>query len=1370
MKKTYFIFICLIVSLCSYAQDDCIIDAGIEVTPAPQPDPFISGFSTFPASTIVQFCYTVDEYNTPGTQNWMHGIVPLFGPGWDLSTLQPVGQPESQFNEDGEWIWTGNITTGITGEFISEPGWWFDAASGGGALNGDPSDNWGDGNNGPWVFCWEITTNSCPPAFNEASLIVEITNYADSESGSWQNEAALNQCIDDPSYFLQGIQLDCPTCDESGLIVVNPSCSSVDETGGVVILTPEGIGPWNYLWFNLSTGELIEQNLNVNLPVTLSGLDIGEYLISVEDLGFDGGCSAPVYFDILPPENIIMNFNVTDANCFDLNDGSISVTTLMNSNCINDDIISEDFNNDGIIDNDDFSCQSTYNPVCGCDFITYFNACQAENWFGLTNYDLGECPEENIGYEISWTSANSVIGSGQEITNLPFGQYQVFVESVDENSPVFGCVFDTTISVSSPDLFESIFNISDVSCFEDENPQDGINDQANGSISINLIGGNPNYNTFIGLLDGQILSSQSGSSVNFENLPAGDYFFSSSDEFGCLINGDEVFFSISEPSPLLLESSVISDYSGFGVTCNQGNDGFVNINVSGGTLPYSYSWSNSSSSQNISNLTSGTYSCIITDSNGCELIIDNLFVSEPDGVNIISTIVPVSCSGASDGSIFIEVSGAIPPYSYSWFSSGGFSSNDSNIANVSTGEYILTIIDDNNCQFQEVFNVTTPNPVEITGTVEGISCFNANDGSVSVSVSGGNGSYNYEWFVDGNFLSNATDITNLSPAIYEIIVTDDEGCFESSIFELIEPELLTANIEIFDVNCFGDNSGNVNTIISGGTPPYIENWSSGANPNSLFAGIYSVNILDANNCSLIINDIIITQPSNPLSLSADIVDVLPCNGYQTGSISPIATGGVEPYEFFISGGLSFNMLGADTYTITVQDGNGCLLESDFIVNEPSSVTADLNTLDVSCFGLSDGQAFASPSGGTPPYIISWSSFGNNLPVINNNLSEGVYVLSVEDNNGCLYNETFTISEPNSNNIVIDIITNPVCLDPFDVSVSGFTGGSGSWSALGPGTVSFSNQGNANTSVTVSEYGIYELIFTDACGEEEVSFFQMISLFPVASAVPSIVYCDFETTLQASSDADDGYWTLLDSPENTDVDFVNGINSFSTPIIATNNGGGDECCYGEYLFSFTSCGKEDIVSVTFEKEAPEFGVSTYQDCVLDAQIFIYNPLSFEEALINPGIWEAFGENASDVIINYSTPQEISFSVTQFGFYDFRYFICDTFYQHSVGFSCPLEIPNVFTPNGDSNNDLFLGKGLIPSVHSQINFTVYNNWGQTVHTQTNYDYQNNLWDGTTNTFENKELNDGVYYYVLELFNKASQRKERYSGYVHLFKGLN
>ena len=87
-----------------------------------------------------------------------------------------------------------------------------------------------------------------------------------------------------------------------------------------------------------------------------------------------------------------------------------------------------------------------------------------------------------------------------------------------------------------------------------------------------------------------------------------------------------------------------------------------------------------------------------------------------------------------------------------------------------------------------------------------------------------------------------------------------------------------------------------------------------------------------------------------------------------------------------------------------------------------------------------------------------------------------------------------------------------------------------------------------------------------------------------------------------------------------------------------------------------------------------------------------------------------------------------------------------------------------------NDLFTGNGLIQGVHTQINFIVYNRSGQIVHAQSNYDHQNNLWDGTTNTVENKELYDGVYYYTLELFNSASSRKETYTGFVHLFKGNN
>ena len=154
MNKFYILFFLLFCSISlTYSQDDnCIVDAGVDLVPAPTPDPLFTGFSTYPAETTVQMCYTVDEYNTAGTQNWMHGIVPLFGPGWDISTLQPIGQPETQSPADGEWIWVGDVVAGITGELISGPGWFFDADSGGGALDGDPTDNWGDGNNGPWTF------------------------------------------------------------------------------------------------------------------------------------------------------------------------------------------------------------------------------------------------------------------------------------------------------------------------------------------------------------------------------------------------------------------------------------------------------------------------------------------------------------------------------------------------------------------------------------------------------------------------------------------------------------------------------------------------------------------------------------------------------------------------------------------------------------------------------------------------------------------------------------------------------------------------------------------------------------------------------------------------------------------------------------------------------------------------------------------------------------------------------------------------------------------------------------------------------------------------------------------------------------------
>ncbi|RPG60567.1 MAG: hypothetical protein CBD51_000720 [Flavobacteriales bacterium TMED191] len=1367
--KLYVLFFCtLCVFLSSFSQDDCILDGGIVLTPAPTPDPNFTGATTYPPETTVVMCFTVEEYNTPGTQNWMHGIVPLFGPGWDLSTLQPVGQPETQFWAGGEWIWVGDVVAGITGELISPPGWWFDSDGGGGDLDGDPSDNWGDGNNGPWEFCWEITTQSSPPAFNGSNLVVEILNFADSETGSWDNSDALDQCIDDPSFFIQGLELNAPTCDESFLTVVNPTCAT-EQNGGNAILTPSGLGPFDYLLFNLETGDVVDlwTNQPIDLPIIANNLNPAEYLFQVEDLGFPGGCASPVYFEILSPEQINVEFNIIDASCSDSSDGSIEITSIINENCINESLIPEEI---------DFTlCPSTEDPVCGCDFIQYFNACHAESFYGVTAYDLGPCPEVNPDYSITWFNNGITIDTDTLISDLFVGEYSVLIECVDNTSPVFGCFFDTLLLLESPPEFIYDFTVNNVSCFIDED-LNGVNDILDGFIEIELVGGTLPYSIALGLENGTILDSQNGSSVIFNNLGVGDYYFFPLDANGCLVFEQEVFFSVSEPEPLIIDSFVLSNYNGFEISCNSGQDGFINLNISGGTAPYSYSWSNNSSNQNLTNASAGTYSVIVTDQNNCSVELNNLVLNEPTELDFSATIQPVSCSGATDGSISVEISGAVPPYDFSW---PDLDLNSLFVDNLPLGDYAFQVIDDNNCIYTDIFTVSTPNPIVISDDVTNISCFEANDGAIDISVTGGVPPYTYQW---SNFDVNQ-DLSSLEPGEYEITVTDSEGCFETETYQIIEPDLLTVTALITDVACFGENTGSVVTNIEGGTPPFNESWSGGANPNNMFAATYELTITDFNGCLFTLPGVTINQPLSPLQIDAIITDVLPCNGDLTGVIEPFAEGGSEPYTFSINNN-NFSGLGSGNYTVVVEDDNGCLTQEVFSINEPDPVSANLIVTDVSCFGLNDGQATVGPFGGTPPYTVIWTEFLSNELVDNTNLSPGDYSVFIEDALGCSYNEFFIVGEPLSNQLEIISNETPSCLNPFNISVESANGGTGLWSGTGPGNITFSDSMGFSTTVIVTEFGLYTISYVDGCGEEVSVNIEMNSVQPDAFATPALVYCDFQTTLQATSESNEGYWTLIDAPENTEINFVDGINSFNTEIIANGINSNNDCCYGDYLFSFTSCGSESFTSVSFEKEAPTFGVSTFQDCSLDGQIFILNPISFVDALINPGDWQCGTclddinnngicddnewQETNDVIINYETPHEVSFTVPDYGLYDFRYFVCDTFYQKIVGFSCPLELPNVFTPNGDSQNDVFLSDDLIPGIHTNIDFLVFNRDGQIVHSQTNYDYQNTLWDGTTNESDNQQLSDGVYYYVLELFNTASKRQEYYSGYIHLFRG--
>ena len=139
------------------------------------------------------------------------------------------------------------------------------------------------------------------------------------------------------------------------------------------------------------------------------------------------------------------------------------------------------------------------------------------------------------------------------------------------------------------------------------------------------------------------------------------------------------------------------------------------------------------------------------------------------------------------------------------------------------------------------------------------------------------------------------------------------------------------------------------------------------------------------------------------------------------------------------------------------------------------------------------------------------------------------------------------------------------------------------------------------------------------------------------------------------------------------------------------------------------------------------------------------------------------------------------VSEYGVYSFSYTFCDTISYISVGVSCPLNLPNSFSPNGDGVNDIFELSELNPNVYTQSILQIYNKWGSVVYIHPNYGLDGEWWNGQTTYSERSTTSlvpgrfldnnsgyvvDGVYFYTLEVYNTAINQKEFYSGELHVF----
>lgn len=301
---------------------------------------------------------------------------------------------------------------------------------------------------------------------------------------------------------------------------------------------------------------------------------------------------------------------------------------------------------------------------------------------------------------------------------------------------------------------------------------------------------------------------------------------------------------------------------------------------------------------------------------------------------------------------------------------------------------------------------TYPQP-DLNASVTDISCFGQTDGSITVSVTSGSPPYVYDWSHDsGNHTSTASGLTN---GDYTITVTDNNGCTDTYTATLVQPGALTVTCSPGSVSCYGDADGTATATPSGGTAPFLYNWSNGGNSaivTGLAVGSYTVTVTDSHNCTAT-GTTIVSQPS-PIIISDSLVHIT-CYGLSDGYIGLTLTGGNEPFTYQWSNGNSLAYLHpaqAGTYFVTITDNNGCAVSDTFTLIQPGAINLNITS------GMGSdhyGYANATATGGSGSLSYLWST-GSIQPSVNG-LNTGSYYLTVTDQAGCYTVDTVVIDIP-----------------------------------------------------------------------------------------------------------------------------------------------------------------------------------------------------------------------------------------------------------------------------------------------------------------------------------------------------------------------
>lgn len=475
---------------------------------------------------------------------------------------------------------------------------------------------------------------------------------------------------------------------------------------------------------------------------------------------------------------------------------------------------------------------------------------------------------------------------------------------------------------------------------------------SNGSIQISPSGGTGTLST----------TWSNGASGNFiQGLTSGSYEYTISDANGCENSGIVV---LTDPSPLNVQTSVTNP-----LTCANGNNGMVQATPSGGTAGYTYLWSNGLNTQTINNLSAGTYSVVVTDSEGCTKTSSINLIAPPQISTTVTSSTNASCIGIANGSVTVASTGGSQPYSYIWENG----SNGSTLSNVTAGSYQLTVSDNLGCTSTFSATVGSNDNASLSlVNATNLLCFGNNNGSITIAASNANG-YTINWS------NGATGLTlnNLTAGSYIAVANNPAGCMSPPLtVSITSPTQIISNPVINNITCFGQNNGAINPNYSGGTGTLSYQWSNGSTQTSisnLGPNTYAVTVTDQNTCTSNAQ-YILTSPGDIVQ-NATIVNPL-CFGASNGSVNLSLSGGTGSIITNWSNssqGLSIINIPAGSYIATSTDSLGCTEIDTFIVVQPSDISPNATIINENPLGANNGSISVNPAGGSGSFTYLWSN-------------------------------------------------------------------------------------------------------------------------------------------------------------------------------------------------------------------------------------------------------------------------------------------------------------------------------------------------------------------------------------------------------------